>query len=167
MEKKKKFPTMWDEIPKTGLDYSQKLEKTYVEVPPYAKNEKGEFINNSSVPIEVEGEPFDVDAYIQSFKDDVDIYKILEKAFLSGDASLLNRNMAGAYGDISNIPDNFNDIQNQFGDSVEALAGLDQNIVSDIVNSEKNVNDIVEQINKKDVVDNNNTTDNGGQKNEN
>lgn len=106
MESKKvKFNGQWVGISKTGLDYSRKLEKQFKEIPPYAKNEKGEFINDKSVAVLVEAEPFDIDEYIQSFKDECDIYKILEKAYLSQNISLLNQYPGGVYDDISDLPD--------------------------------------------------------------
>lgn len=121
-EKKVEFKGQWTKTEKTGLDYSRNLEKQYKEVPPYAKDEKGKFINNSSKPILVESEPFNVDEYIQSFKDDCDIYKILEKAYLSNNIGLLNVNTGGQYVDISDLPDNPYEMENISKDVAEAMA---------------------------------------------
>ena len=88
-----KFLTMWTGREKTGLDYSRKTEKRFKEVPPYAVDLDGKIINKKSVPVLVEDEPFDVDEYIQSFKDETDIYTILEKFAMTGctDTTLINK----------------------------------------------------------------------------
>ena len=83
------FIDMWTGREKTGQDCSNKYIRQFVEIPPYAKDEKGKFINESSKTILKEIEPFDMDEYIQSFKEDTDIYAILKKFNMSGDISLL------------------------------------------------------------------------------
>ena len=99
-----KFLDMWSGRKKSALNYSRKLEKQYVEIPPYARDDKGKFINDSARPILKEIDPLDIDAYIQSFKEDTDIYKILEKAYYANDPTYLNRKVGGFYGDISDLP---------------------------------------------------------------
>ena len=140
MENKKfKFNGHWVGISKTGLDYSRKLEKQYKEIPPYAKNEKGEFINDKSVAVLVEAEPFDIDEYIQSFKDECDIYKILEKAYLSQNISLLNQYPGGVYDDISDLPDDpfeMEDINNRANEALVELINKQ---------NEENKDEVVEQ----------------------
>lgn len=111
-EKKVQFKGQWTETEKTGLDYSRKFEKQYKEIPPYTKDDKGNFLNDSSQPKLVESEPFDVDEYIQSFKDDCDIYQLLEKAYLSQNVGLLNRNDNGIYDDISELPEDPYEFEN-------------------------------------------------------
>lgn len=129
MEKKKiSFKGQWTETNKTGLDYSRNLEPQFKEIPPYAKDEKGKFLNESSQPILVEGEPFDVDEYIQSFKDECDIYKILEKAYLSSNPSLLIQNHNAVYDDISELPDDpyeFEDMQRDINAALENLGSIE------------------------------------------
>ena len=104
------FIDMWTGREKTGQDCSNKYIRQFVEVPPYAKDEKGKFINESSRTILKEIEPFDMDEYIQSFKEDTDIYAILKKFNMSGDISLLNQKQ-GFYEDISDLPDNHFDLE--------------------------------------------------------
>ena len=115
-----KFLTMWTGREKTGLDYSRKTEKRFKEVPPYAVDLDGKIINKKSVPVLVEDEPFDVDEYIQSFKDETDIYTILEKFAMTGctDTTLINKGVM-SFGDISELPDNINEM-NDYYKSVEA-----------------------------------------------
>lgn len=144
----------WNPAPRTGLDYSRKLEKQFVEVAPYAKDEKGKFINEKSVPVLMETEPIDVDAQIQSYKDDVDIYKILEKWMLSGDNSLINPNGHKAWEDMpknqvydyTEYPDNIHDLADSFDGAAEMLNGVDNNIVNDIVNTDKDSNELASSI---------------------
>ena len=104
------FIDMWTGREKTGQDCSNKYIRQFVEIPPYAKDEKGKFINESSKTILKEIEPFDMDEYIQSFKEDTDIYAILKKFNMSGDISLLNVKQ-GFYDDISDLPDNHFDLE--------------------------------------------------------
>lgn len=145
----------WNPKPRKGLDYSRKLEKQYIEVAPYAKDDKGKFINEFSKPILMETDPIDIDAQIQSYKDDVDIYKILEKWLLSGDNSLIN-----PYGhkdwtqvpssdvyDYTDFPDNIHDLADKFDGASDMLNGLDTNIVNEIVNGNKSSSDLAKEIN--------------------
>lgn len=104
------FIDMWTGREKTGQDCSNKYIRQFVEIPPYAKDDKGKFINESSKTILKEIEPFDMDEYIQSFKEDTDIYAILKKFNMSGDISLLNQKQ-GFYDDISELPDNHFDLE--------------------------------------------------------
>ena len=77
---KSPFRTMYSGIKKTAEDCSDPYQKTYKELPPYAVDpETKKILNKKSVPVLVEDEPFNIDEYIQSFKDDCDIYTILEK----------------------------------------------------------------------------------------
>lgn len=145
----------WNPNPRKGLDYSRKLEKQFIEVAPYAKDDKGKFINESSQPILMETDPIDVDAQIQSYKDDVDIYKILEKWLLSGDNSLINPygrkdwtqvSSTDVY-DYTDFPDCIHDLADKFDGASDMLNGLDSNIVNDIVNGNKSSSDLAKEIN--------------------
>lgn len=144
------FKGMWSQTKKTGLDYSRKLEKRFVEVPPYACDvETGKIINKTSEPILIEDEPFDVDEYIQSFKDECDIYTILEKFALTGctDSSLINKKVM-SFGDISELPDNFNDLNKYFEDANAKIKEFNNDIAKDIIDDSKKTSDIVESIAK-------------------
>lgn len=144
------FKGMWTQTKKSGLDYSRKLEKRFVEVPPYAVDlETGKLINKSSEPILVEDEPFDVDEYIQSFKDECDIYTILEKFALTGctDSTLINKKVM-SFGDISELPDNFNDLNKYFEDANAKIKEFGSDIAKDIIDDSKKTSDIVDSMAK-------------------
>ncbi len=91
-----------------SLDLSDPLIKQFIELPPYAHNENGELVNATSDPILVENGFINIQDYIDSFADDCDLYKILDRVAASGDMSLLNRK-EGAYLDISGMPDNIHE----------------------------------------------------------
>jgi hypothetical protein len=92
---KKEFPkvrTIFDSS--SPMKFTQDLSRTTEDQ--YALNEDG-------VP-EVVGS-HDIYQDIQSYKDDVDIYKLIEK-FDSGDLLALNQAGEGVYGDTTKIPTN-------------------------------------------------------------
>ena len=82
----------------------------FIEIPPYAKDDKGKIINMTSEPVLKENGEFDIQDYIQSFYEDCDLYHLLAKVARTGDMSLLNQKQ-GVYADISNMPDNIHDAQ--------------------------------------------------------
>lgn len=140
-------------VKKTGLDYSRKLEKRFKEVPPYAVDLDGKIINKKSVPVLIEDEPFDVDEYIQSFKDECDIYTILEKFALTGctDTTLINKGVM-SFGDISELPDNINEM-NDYYKKVEAKlhemsSDLAKQVLDDSVSIDKIQNDLTAKLNE-------------------
>lgn len=144
------FKGMWTKTEKTGLDYSRKLEKRFVEVPPYACDiETGKIINKTSEPMLIEDDPFDVDEYIQSFKDECDIYTILEKFALTGctDSTLINKKVM-SFGDISDLPDNFNDLNKYFDEANEKIKEFNADIAKDIIDDSKKTTDIIESMAK-------------------
>jgi len=146
------FKGMWNHTKKTGLDYSRKLEKRFVEVPPYATDiETGKILNKTSEPILMEDEPFDVDEYIQSFKDECDIYTILEKFALTGctDSTLINKKVM-SFGDISELPDNFNDLNKYFDEANSKIKEFKNDIAKDIIDDSKKTSDIVDSMIKAD-----------------
>lgn len=147
------FRTQWTKNSKTGLDYSDQFQDTYVEIPPYAKDEKtGKVLNESSKSIYKKGEPFNIFEYTQSFKDDVDLYKILEKFALSGgvigrdDISIVTGINNNNYADISNIPDNYNEISDYLDSNNEVAGSLGKEIVSDLLDENLSTDLIVEKV---------------------
>lgn len=147
MEKKViEFRTMWsNSLGIEGNDYSYEFQDLIEEIPPFTKNEKGEWLNDSSVPKFVKRGKINVQEQIQSFADDVDIYKILERFASTGDESIINKN-PGFYYDISNIPTNFNDFQdfllkssdtlNLFSDDMKKAILNGDNINTDLLDKE-------------------------------
>ena len=135
MEKKKiKFMTPFNcDRTRTPQDLSNQFEQTYIELEPYARKDNGEFLNDSPFPKLVPGEKVNIQERIQSYFEDVDIYSILKKVAATGDLSYLNRK-EGFYGDISNLPDNYNDINEYY----KSVASKFRNLPVDIQNLIKN-----------------------------
>lgn len=108
---KPKFRSMWSNPFGTdGQDLSNEFEDVFDEVAPFAVDPKtGKLLNNSSQPKLVKTGRVNVHDRIQSFAKEVDLYSILEKFAYSGDPALINKFDAG-YGDISDVPDNLNDL---------------------------------------------------------
>ncbi len=153
-----KFNSMFGPgVDKTGLDYSNTKEPIYTEIPPYTKDENGEWLNESSFPKIVQTGYIDVQEKIQSYADDVDIYKILERFAYSGDTTLINRSH-GIYTDVSNIPDNLHAFNEYVGSNLEALKNIDPDLAKAILSEDSTESDIaaaynaaVEKKDKKEV----------------
>lgn len=152
---KSPFRTMYSGIEKTAEDCSDPYQKTYKELPPYAVDpETKKILNKKSVPILVEDEPFNIDEYIQSFKDDCDIYTILEKFALSGctDQSLINKGVM-SFGDISELPDNFNDLNEYFTEANKKLSSFSKDVATQILDDTVSVDDIQKELSDKIVAE--------------
>lgn len=123
----------------TPLDYSDPYQDVFEEIPPFALDEKGNILNKSSFPIFKKTGKINVDEKIQQFKDEVNIYKILEKVALTGDDSYLNQRLA-SFSDIIDLPDNINDM-NEYIKKVTNTEGVDKRIlqaaVADSLSSEE------------------------------
>lgn len=143
-----KFNSMYGPgVKKTGQDLSRETEKVFIEVPPFAVNEKGEFLNKTDSPILKENGVVNVQEKIQSFKDDVDIYKILEKVALTGDTSILNQKI-GSFADLVNLPDNVNDM-NEYIKKATDVEGVSKDILEAAVNEKLSSEDMEKLIAKK------------------
>lgn len=137
-----KFNSMFGPgVEKTGLDYSNTKEPIYTEIPPYTKDENGEWLNDSSFPKVIQTGYIDVQEKIQSYADDVDIYKILERFAYSGDTTLINRSH-GVYTDVSNIPDNLHAFNEYVGSNLEALKNIDPDLAKAILSEDSTESDI-------------------------
>ena len=144
------FRTLFGGSKRTEQDCSNPMQKRWKEVPPYAVDiETGKFINKSSVAILVPDEDFNIDVYIQSFKEDTDIYTILEKFALTGctDTSLINKGVM-SFGDISELPDNFNDMNEYFENANKKLDSMSKELAKSILDENKSVESI-----QKDLAD--------------
>lgn len=155
---KPKWPTMfYNDTPRTGLDYSRNTEDIFEEIPPYAKDENGKFLNETSEPIIKKTGVINIQEKIDSYKDEVDIYKILARVAASGDDSLLNIKQ-GVYGDYSSIPDNINDFTDYVSNNIELLKSMPKELSSLIIKDDFNedefyraVEDYNNKNNKKEV----------------
>lgn len=137
-----KFNSMFGPgVEKTGLDYSNTKELIFTEIPPYTKGEDGEWLNETSFPKIVQTGVVDVQEKIQSYAEDVDIYKILERFAYSGDTTLINRSQ-GVYTDVSNIPDNLHDFNSYVGANLETLKNIDSDLAKAILNEDSTESDI-------------------------
>lgn len=126
-------------IVKKGQDLSNPYEQTYIELPPYAVDEKGKLINEKSVPVKKKADKINVQEKIQSFEEECNIYTILAKFNMTGDVSYLNQR-EGVYMDSTGIANNLNDLNAQFNgamalnDTLPKEIGqkvLDENISND------------------------------------
>lgn len=151
-----KFRTPYGGVEKTKQDCSNPMQKRWKEVPPYAVDIKtGKFINKSSEPILVEDEPFNIFEYIQSFKADCDIYTILEKFALTGctDTSIINKGVM-SFGDISDLPDNFNDLNEYFENATKKLSEFNDDTAKQILDENVSIDDIQKGLNDKIAAEN-------------
>lgn len=137
---------------RTSQDLSREYEQTYIELAPFARNEKGEFLNDSPFPKLVEGEKVNIQERINSFFEDVDLYSILKKVSLTGDLSYLDKK-AGFYGDFSNLPNNYNDLNNYYKELAKDFNNL-PDAVKEIIKSDKPIEEVFEEINKISQKDN-------------
>lgn len=128
-------------------DVSSKYNDTWVEIPPFTKNEKGEWLNDSAVSKWVKGDKFNVDEFINSFKDSVDLAHIIDLVMKTGDRSYLNQRQ-GFYADISDLPNDANTFNEKINDYVDFIAKMDPDVAKKIVNGESN-DDIYSYITKK------------------
>lgn len=139
-----KFRTPYGGVKRTKQDCSDPMQKRWKEIPPYAVDTKtGKFINKTAISILVPDEPFNIDEYIQSFKDDCDIYAILEKFALTGctDTSIINKGVM-SFGDISELPDNFNDLNEYFENASKKLSQFNEDTAKDILNEDITIDSI-------------------------
>lgn len=86
------FNTMWEvKNENKPLDVPKLPKYIYDETTyrPGAKDENGKMINDSRFDKVVKGSKTDLQEYIQSFADECDVYKILERCARSGDFSVL------------------------------------------------------------------------------
>lgn len=145
------FYSMFRGHKKSSQDLSREEEVVYKEIPPYAKDlETGELLNDSPVPKLVENGKVNIQEKIQSFKDDVDIYKILEKYAYSGNPEFITKR-APQKGDIdiSQFPDNINDFDYMSRGNIEILNSLDHDIASAILDEKKSSSDVANMIIEK------------------
>lgn len=154
-------------------DLSNEYEETFEEIPPYTKDEKGNWLNDTSVPKLVPTGKINIQERIQSFYDDVDIYKILERFAYTGDMGLFNqRESYDTDIDISSIPTNFNDFNDYYNHFRDELSKVNPDIArlilddkvlsSDIEEKAKNI--FNERLNKYNEVNNVNKPQEGKEK---
>ena len=141
---KPKFRSMWCNPYKVEpQDLSNEFEETFIEIAPFTRDEKGNWLNDTSVPKLVPNGKINVQERIQSFADDVDIYKILERFAYSGDMSLFNQRPGLDNDiDISNLPDNLNDFNDVFNDMKDSLGSLHPDLAKMVLDDKTSFADI-------------------------
>lgn len=133
---KVQFRSMWNNpFGVVGQDLSDPFLDTFIEIPPFTRDDKGNFINDTSVPKFKKTGKINVQEQIQSYADEVDIYKILEQFAATGDDSLLNR-VNGFYSDISEVPTNFNDYQDYLIKNINNLDYVSKELKEKILTGE-------------------------------
>lgn len=118
------------------LDLSNKFEDTYIEIPPYTKDEKGNWLNDTKHSILKKTGRVNVFDKIQSYKDECDIYSILKRVAATGDTSLLNQRQ-GVYADIADVPKDYHQAVKLAKSQDELLSRIDaddQNKLADLLN---------------------------------
>lgn len=131
-----KWPTMFENKNiKKGLDYSNPYEDVYTEIAPYTKDVDGKWVNETSEPILKKTGKINIQEKIDSFRDEVDIYKILEKVAATGEDLSLKSNQCM---DISSIPDNINDFTDYVDKSISIIQSLPKEISSLIIKEDFN-----------------------------
>ena len=133
-------------VQKTGQDLSRTKEDVFEELPPFAMDSEGNFLNKSSNPKIVKVGEVDVQERIQSYANDVDIYHILERLTLSGE-SLPQPLADGKVYDYSMIPDNIHDFEKYINNSIGTLSKVSPTLAKAILNADSSEADIVSAIN--------------------
>ena len=117
---------------------------------PCSKDENGKLINDTRFDLVVKGQKTKLQDYVQSFEDEADIYKILERCARSGDYSVLVGDPA--YGDCTPFSSDravndktLNDLQKQSADMPKEVAeALFANLSNDEILA------IIQNLNKKE-----------------
>lgn len=158
------FRSMWvNPYGIKGQDLSRETEEVFEEVQPFAIDPVSKkLLNETSQPKLISKGFINVHDKIQEFAKDCDIYSILERFAASGDASLLNARQAG-YGDVSELPNNLNDLAQFVNANFKALDSMNPELAKMVIDDkttpeeiEAKANEIyqmrLEDYNKKDEV---------------
>ena len=157
-------------------DLSNEFEDTYEEIPPFSRDEKGNWLNDTSVPKLVSTGKINIQERIQSFFDDVDIYKILERFAYTGDMALFSQRESYENDiDISSIPTNFNDFNDYYNHFRDELSKVNPDIARLILDDKVLSSDIEakakdifnERLNKYNEINDVNKSQEGKEKVEN
>ena len=85
------FNNMWSCTPNKPLKTPviDGFIRDYITLRPLAKDEKGKILNETRFDIQKEESKTKLSDYVESFRDECDVYKILERCARSGDYSIL------------------------------------------------------------------------------
>lgn len=144
-----KFRSMW--FNPYGIetqDLSNEFEDTFIEIEAFAVDaSSGDLLNKKSVPVVKKTGKVNVHDKIQSFAQEVDLYHILEKFAYSGDQAIINARECG-FGDISNIPDNLNDLSLMCNMQFDKIKSINPELAEMIVSDKFSAEDIEAKANE-------------------
>lgn len=145
-----KFNGMFSGVPVKPLDLSNSKQEQFEEIPPFTKDADGKWLNDTSQPKLISKGFTDVDEYINSFKDDVDIYKLLEKIALTGDWSLANQREGFENVDTTKFPSDIHEAVNSFSDHVDYMRkNFTKEEIQLILSDTASVDDVVSKVNDR------------------
>lgn len=138
-----KFRTMWSNpYGCIKQDLSNEIEDVYEEIAPFAIDAKtGKFLNDSSVPKIVNTGKVNVHERIQSYANEVDLYKILEKFAYSGDQAIINAREC-SYGDIADFPSDLNGFAHLVDAQFDKLNKINPELAKMIIDDKYSYDDI-------------------------
>lgn len=140
-----RFKTQFSEFKRMPVDLSNSNVDVYEVIQPGTINkETGKLYFEGYHPRVMKTGSYDMNEYIQSFKDDSDIYKLLKRVGISGDTSLLQVSN-GVYADISDIPQNVHDFKNIYNNALNAKNKIDINTIinnKDVKNDNNNESEV-------------------------
>lgn len=143
-----RFKTQFSEFKRMPVDLSNSNVDVYEVIQPGTINkETGKLYFEGYHPRVMKTGSYDMYEYIQSFKDDTDIYKLLKRVGVSGDTSLLQVSN-GVYADISDIPQNIHQFKNIYNNVLNAKNKVDINTIinkdnKDVKNENNNESEVV------------------------
>lgn len=141
-----KFKTIYGGCTKHSVDASNPMVEQYMAVEPYAVDAKtGECLNSSPIVKLVKCDSINIQERIQSFARECDLYTILERYAVSGDSSLLNRNVM-SFADIVGIPDNKNDFNEFIQAHIIGLSKTNPEIAQQLLKNDIDYNSIKKMI---------------------
>lgn len=145
-----KFPSQYNcDRVRTAASRGDVFQDVYKEVLPGSYDLKtGKILNKSSHSEFVKVGKVDVNAKIQSYADECDVYKILERFAITQDPTLLNQRV-GNFLDITKIPDNYNDFANMMNKYWAEVGKMDKDVAKALFNEKMSVDAISKLIDEK------------------
>ena len=132
------------------VDYSKQTIAQYVSVPPYTKDKKGNFINETSYYRLVKVADKNIHDYIQSFKDETDLSTIIKRLTINNQMPTLDDFIKNnTFGDVSTFDRNAVDPVKALNDQIANLQNevLQTKEKLKVVNNDELAKKIVKAIN--------------------
>lgn len=145
-----KFNSMWECTPNKPLDTPVISAYIYdhVTLRPLAKDEKGNILNYTRFDIEKVESKTKLTDYIESFRDECDVYKILERCARCGDYSILMGDKP--YGDTTPFKADRADNDETLKNLQQANSSLNEDVKSALLNglSDDEILELIKNLNK-------------------